>query len=325
MLYRHYRINAANFLNFVGIIILVVFFCSNLWAGGKAKTKAKSKKSPKEISYPHVFDNVKAMGQKLARKMSSLDGSYNRLVVLPFKTNHKTDNSQGLALSHLLTETLKKQKGIILLEREKLAQILEEMAFSQTGAVDEKTAPRLGKILGARAMVSGSLYQLDNKYLLSVRLIDAEKATILLQESSSFPVKSLNQSLESILVYKSRTGAIWRSALFPGIGQLYMGETERAITYTSLASLSLVSSIFFYLRASSERKQYREDEPATVRYYDWHKNSINNHKLSLGIFALTYLVNMADILFTARDKVEYLPINIEVSNQQTAVSFRYKF
>ncbi|MBU2622126.1 MAG: tetratricopeptide repeat protein [Proteobacteria bacterium] len=62
---------------------------------------------------------------------------------------------KGLA-SMIITD-LSKVKSVRVVERVRLQALLEEMKLGQTGIVDPKTAPRLGKLLGAENIVVGNL------------------------------------------------------------------------------------------------------------------------------------------------------------------------
>ena len=62
---------------------------------------------------------------------------------------------KGLA-SMVITD-LSKVKSVRVVERVRLQALFEEMKLGQTGIVDPKTAPRLGKLLGAENIVVGNL------------------------------------------------------------------------------------------------------------------------------------------------------------------------
>ncbi len=60
-------------------------------------------------------------------------------------------------LAAMVISDLTKLKSIKVVERIRLQALLEEMKLGQTGLVDSKTAPRLGRLLGAQNIVFGSL------------------------------------------------------------------------------------------------------------------------------------------------------------------------
>ncbi|MDX9857497.1 MAG: CsgG/HfaB family protein [candidate division Zixibacteria bacterium] len=69
-----------------------------------------------------------------------------------------------------------------VIERDKIDYILKEIELQQSGAVDKATAVRVGKILGARYMVFGSITQLDaNTARMVVRAVSVETSEIIAQ------------------------------------------------------------------------------------------------------------------------------------------------
>ncbi|MBU1183034.1 MAG: CsgG/HfaB family protein [Pseudomonadota bacterium] len=60
-------------------------------------------------------------------------------------------------LAAMIISDLTKINSIKVVERIRLQALLEEMKLGQTGLVDSKTAPRLGRLLGAQNIVFGSL------------------------------------------------------------------------------------------------------------------------------------------------------------------------
>ena len=60
-------------------------------------------------------------------------------------------------LAAMLITDLSKVKSFKVVERLRLQALLEEMKLGQTGIVDVKTAPRVGRLLGAENLIVGSL------------------------------------------------------------------------------------------------------------------------------------------------------------------------
>ncbi len=275
---------------------------------------AKKSGSKDAANYKDVFACTKDLAGKLALQIKRLPGKFKRVVILPLRVSG--DNLQmkkpGLALSEMISSALEQEKGIQILERERLKDILKESELAQLGVIDESTAPKLGNFLGARALITGSLNQLGPKYFLNLRMIDAESAKILVNLSTTFPAASLDAKVDSIVVYKKGFDAIWRSAVFPGLGQMYMEEMERGLIYTVLGGLSAASVVLYATQAKLHYDKYKKDEADTVKYFDRYKNAQNNFKISLLVFALIYTANLVDISLTAEDKLIYYPISMDI-------------
>jgi TolB-like protein len=67
-----------------------------------------------------------------------------------------------------------------VIERDKIDFILKEIELQQSGAVDRATAVKVGKILGAKYMVFGSITQLDERHTrMVVRVVSVESSEII--------------------------------------------------------------------------------------------------------------------------------------------------
>lgn len=64
-------------------------------------------------------------------------------------------------------------------ERRDLQRLLEELELQLSGLVEPDGAARLGALLGAELLVTGSLYRRDGGYELNLRLVRVRTAEIL--------------------------------------------------------------------------------------------------------------------------------------------------
>jgi TolB-like protein len=71
-----------------------------------------------------------------------------------------TLSALGYGLSDLLATDLARSSRLTVVERLRLDAVLRELELSRSGAVDTATAPRVGRIIGARRLVVGGVRQL---------------------------------------------------------------------------------------------------------------------------------------------------------------------
>jgi tetratricopeptide (TPR) repeat protein len=104
--------------------------------------------------------------------------SSNTLAVFPL-TYHGTNNKYeplSRGLSEMISIDLGKVKKLTVLERIRLNAVLDELKLSKTSLVEQKTAPRMGKLLSARLLFSGSLdITNDDNLKMEVNSWDMEK------------------------------------------------------------------------------------------------------------------------------------------------------
>lgn len=96
-----------------------------------------------------------------------------RLVIYDFDTGEQM-KIVGLILAEALREELHNSGGFILVNRENILKIMDEYKLQQSGAVDEKSAVKMGQWLAARLAVLGSLGVLGATSILQVKLIDVQ-------------------------------------------------------------------------------------------------------------------------------------------------------
>jgi TolB-like protein len=111
-----------------------------------------------------------------------------RLAILPFDNNSVTDPDQydplskGLA-TMLLTDLKLRSGGLMLIERTRINALLQEMELGQTGMINDSTATKIGRILGADGLAFGSFMILNDQVRIDARLVKVETAEVILAQS----------------------------------------------------------------------------------------------------------------------------------------------
>ncbi|MDR2633448.1 MAG: DUF1566 domain-containing protein [Treponema sp.] len=67
---------------------------------------------------------------------------------------------------------------LVVVDRANLDKVREEQGFQLSGEVDDESAKSIGKLLGAGAIVTGSLADLGDVYSLTLKAINIETATV---------------------------------------------------------------------------------------------------------------------------------------------------
>ena len=108
------------------------------------------------------------------------------IIILDFEYKYKgiplTGKDFASWIPAQIQAALVKSPYITVVERNKLNEVLKEQALSQTGIIDESTAIKVGKIIGAQKILMGE-YQCNVKerYSISSRLVDIETGTVEVQ------------------------------------------------------------------------------------------------------------------------------------------------
>lgn len=81
-------------------------------------------------------------------------------------------------LVNMLTQVLQTGGGVQIVERELLEKLLEELKLSSSSLADPETALRLGKVLSARIIITGSIMADAKGQTVLLRLVDTETTAV---------------------------------------------------------------------------------------------------------------------------------------------------
>ncbi len=101
--------------------------------------------------------------------------------VLPFEARgRQAENDQaGKSVSDLLFVSLLEKSAVNLVERAELDQALNELHLSAVGLVAPESQLQLGRLVGAKILISGSLFETGGKKYAVAKIIGAETSRVL--------------------------------------------------------------------------------------------------------------------------------------------------
>jgi hypothetical protein len=100
------------------------------------------------------------LADSLAKDLKSRPGL--KLAVLAFPYTSEKASDGPVIIQERLTTLLAQKKKIVLVERGLLKKVMEELNLQASGAMDEDTVRKLGRQLGADAVVTGTLNDLSD-------------------------------------------------------------------------------------------------------------------------------------------------------------------
>jgi TolB-like protein len=127
----------------------------------------------KEMSLAKIKEQVADIqeGDKVYQQMKKVT----RIAITEFtygdEFNSFTRNVQDILYTNLI------QRGMTVVEREKMEQVMEELAQTFSGMIDTSTAAEIGKMLGVEAVIVGTVADMGNSVDLRARLVDVEQGT----------------------------------------------------------------------------------------------------------------------------------------------------
>ena len=85
---------------------------------------------------------------------------------------------EASALSDELEIHLSNFSGYTVVERGKMEEVLEEQGFQQSGCVSEECAVEVGKMLGTKVIVVGSISKVGSTFSVNAKIVDVETGKI---------------------------------------------------------------------------------------------------------------------------------------------------
>lgn len=219
-----------------------------------------------------------------------------------------TDNQLGKVVAELVSVELAKREPFVLVERERLDQVMREHRLKSLGVVDEDTAAEFGKVFGAQSILAGSVSDAGPQYVVAVRQVDVESGQVLVTGQVNIDRAGLIALSSEAVVKKSKLDALFRSTVMPGWGQLYNDEPVKGGLFLAGGLGALGTGLGFYAAALSAQSQYEENTASTVRYRDVANDRIRVANTSLLVAAAVWGLGMLDAYLSGRD---YSTVTIE--------------
>ncbi len=133
------------------------------------------------------------------------------VAIFEFETDERLKTEKvGAITAEVMTAEFSKSKVYRLVERRQLKQLIEEQKLGLMGYLDEGTAAKISKLIGAQYLLLGSVQELRKKYQINARLVDAETSEITAADYAEIPKNTFNnetgqirKELESYIATKS--------------------------------------------------------------------------------------------------------------------------
>ena len=124
-----------------------------------------------------LFGAVATIAQTPTRPSSQPAGL--TVAVLTFAGGSGTTGHElGAQVAELVTISLSGQPGIVLVERAALDKVLEEQALNLTGLVETEQAVKVGRLVGARVLVTGKVFAVGSQTFMTAKLIGTETTRV---------------------------------------------------------------------------------------------------------------------------------------------------
>lgn len=122
--------------------------------------------------------------ERTLQRLAHLPGEKLTVAILEFEDTSPENEFARLdrALQNMLTTDLSVSRDLELVERARLEDVRKELNLVKSGFLDPETAAKIGKGVGAKAILTGSFWVRDAKLRIDARLVHVETGAVILAE-----------------------------------------------------------------------------------------------------------------------------------------------
>lgn len=230
------------------------------------------------------------------------------IAVTPFDdpTKAASDAWIGPALLEVLTADLARGTDLVVVERSRLDQVMEEVALALGGFTEGEAAVRAGKKIGASSLIVGSYQRAGEGLRLSLRLVDGEDGRVLGAVVGDVAESALFEGARRLVVSLLESVG-WGDAA--AVDELLAGHAPKPSTAKTLHAARLAKAA----RSDEARALFaaavRED-PAAANLYRDLREEFSDVSATLGVLELTNVSGDPDDAWMARGIVEALSTDL---------------
>ena len=250
-----------------------------------------------------VREEIGALGEALFTSLEKRPGIH-RVAIMPFEA--LDEDSKSLQLGPLSAELLRtraaKHPQLLQVERSRLDDIAGELQRAERGDLSTDTAASVGKLLGATEVIVGTVAAAGAEFVLTARAVDAETGQVVAAAEQSLPRADTITLSEDLIDTKSRWGAMARSGVLPGWGQVYNGDTVRGVVYGGLFALAAAGAITSTVLGAQAEDEYNKNRPDTVDERSVANDHYNRANYLLIAVGAIWAINLADAYISGSDQ-----------------------
>ncbi len=174
------------------------------------------------------------------------------------------DDYQALrrGLAAMTISELAVNPGVRVVERAQIQQILQEQDLGRSDRVDPQTALRVGKLLNAKYMVTGTIYDVRGDFRIDARLFNVETTQII-------KTQRVTGKLDNVFDLVTRlAGDLMRDANLPPLERRVMEEHRQQGAPPTAAVMAYSRAVLYADRGDTQRavEQYRRAIAAFPNY-----------------------------------------------------------
>lgn len=231
-----------------------------------------------------------------------------KIAIVPFTNLGPTAHEKKLGdiVSELLVTRLTGKDNITIIERGQIDQVMNELKLSMLGLTEGSNAEKVGKLLGAEAMIVGSVSEVGDKFAIAARHVDVETGRVAFAREVQVPQAGAIALSSEYVVTKSRGDALFRSLLVPGWGQIYNNQDAKGYVFTGVTLGLIGAGVFQRVQSNKTHDEYMKatSKDKATELYDKMSNQYDQSNLLFAIAGGVWVVNVVDAFISGTSASE---------------------
>ncbi|MFH0919081.1 MAG: CsgG/HfaB family protein [Fibrobacterota bacterium] len=182
------------------------------------------------------------------------------IAILPFKASGQgITEDAGRVVAEFGVAFLRSTGRYHVVERAELSKAVEELKLSQSGLMDESSGLKVGQMLSANRLLTGTISDIFGRRMITARMVRTETGDIIAGSTVTLPAAALDQFTRELLGERMQvTAVLFRSAVVPGWGQLFTGHPVRGGACLALFAGALTYTLYNAAR-TNDAKGVKDD------------------------------------------------------------------
>ena len=231
------------------------------------------------------------------------------------------DEASRQAIAQKLALLMNEVPNVHILEPSREQKVLKRFSRNSSGLkLTVERSISLGQHLGVRYLLLSEITSESNDSLIiKAQLISVKGRGEIKSAEFKLSKQELNKFRSTYIFYEKKLEATWRSAVLPGWGQLYQGNTSGAIAYMTLSASLLVGGIWATQQGDAAATEYQKNTSDKIYYRQIANNHYARAQLLWGALGATWLSATLSTYLQGTDKA-HLKFNVNPAQGSLGLS-----
>lgn len=181
------------------------------------------------------------------------------IAVIPFTTKNMlaAEGNIGIGIAEIIVLQILMRNYMKLVERMEMQKVLEEIALSQTGLMNDQNVIEGGNFLSADYILTGTVTSTMGKYVVQGRIINTKTLEVISSSKTTLDILGTSNVMEDLFSEKKyAVNSVFRSMLIPGWGQVFANRPVNGVASGLLCAGGIAASIITGINQSKAWDDY---------------------------------------------------------------------